>query len=348
MKCFSVIFFLLSSLGLASTPPMTVQSFPGQVKVLVDLKMLGSTAAASDILFVIDDSTSMESFQTNLAGNFNSFTSALVKSNVDYHIAAVTTTMELPYFTKSPTQSSGGQFITVDGIHVVTPQTPSADVVLSKLLQPGTVGDPTEKPFAAVSASLSSPLIETSNSGFLRPYANLVVIFVTDAPEQSGVSAESMFLALNAIKSGKTNSVLAFGVLPDNSGQCHGEGGPSLEIQKLLALMPNAGSNQMSLCSPDFGSKLAQFANTIAQSQHDPSAPQPTTDISHIRLPSAASFETITVRYGTQELIKGDVVHGWVYNSVSDEVQIGNQVPWTTQPQGTQLEITYTPMDWIL
>ena len=47
------------------------------------------TVEASDILFVVDDSCSMEDEQEELAANFDNFIQSFSGTNVDYHIGVV-------------------------------------------------------------------------------------------------------------------------------------------------------------------------------------------------------------------------------------------------------------------
>lgn len=131
------------------------------------------TAAASDILFVIDDSGSMGQEQDNLVNNFTHFAQFLFDSGVDYHIGIVrggessgpTPTGELVGF--PPYIHPETEF----GINVFT-QT------VAGLGTDG--GSGCESGLEAAYQALTEPNLSTFNDGFYREEALLTVVVVTD------------------------------------------------------------------------------------------------------------------------------------------------------------------------
>jgi hypothetical protein len=125
-----------------------------------------------DILLLVDDSCSMAPYQATLGSNFQQFISWFVEANVDYRIGVVTTDIETP--------SKSGR---IQG-EIITPETPNAEAVFSRIVNVGISGSGFETGLEAARLALSDPLISTHNAGFLRPEASLSIIFVSD--EQDG------------------------------------------------------------------------------------------------------------------------------------------------------------------
>jgi hypothetical protein len=67
----------------------------------------------------------------------------------------------------------------------VTPQTPAVSQVFSRMVNVGTDSPTNELPLAAAVKALVPPVIANENLGFLRDEANLAVVVVTDASDQS-------------------------------------------------------------------------------------------------------------------------------------------------------------------
>lgn len=147
----------------------------------------------ADILLVVDDSGSMQDKQNALARNFSSFIQYAVTANVDYQVGVITTTeadecVNTPFGTLcSHTRSPGGKLVrdTTTGLKFVTPSTPNVASVFARLVKVGTDGNGNEKPLACSVLALTPPVISSDNSGFLRNDANLAVVVVSDATDQS-------------------------------------------------------------------------------------------------------------------------------------------------------------------
>ncbi|MDP3504220.1 MAG: choice-of-anchor D domain-containing protein [Myxococcales bacterium] len=152
--------------GVGDTTGTTVETFvqPAQPQV--------------DILFTIDNSCSMFEEQTALATNFNAFISYATTANVDYRIAVVTT---------DDFASTGqGKFVTTGGGPAVLERSmPNVQQAFAQRVNVGINGSGNEKPLSTTLKALTAPLTTSTNSGFLRDDANLAIILVTDAPDQS-------------------------------------------------------------------------------------------------------------------------------------------------------------------
>lgn len=147
----------------------------------------------ADILLVVDDSCSMQDKQNALAANFSSFIQYAVAANVDYQIGVTTTTEAqsecIPNFgcVANNSKGWGGKLVRdgTTGLKYVKPTTPAVSSVFSRLVNVGTDGSGGETPLATAVMALTPPVISAENAGFLRTDANLAVVIISDATDQS-------------------------------------------------------------------------------------------------------------------------------------------------------------------
>ncbi len=153
-----------------SDPRFKVRTPPGQQ---VDVFMQASVPMV-DVLWVVDNSSSMEEEQTALAENFYSFHLWLSKI-ADFQVGVISTDIY--------NQDHQGKLL--GDINIITPATPDADIVFSENVNVGLEGKGDEQGMRAAVLSLSEPLISDDNEGFLRDDAHLFVIFVSDEDDRS-------------------------------------------------------------------------------------------------------------------------------------------------------------------
>ncbi len=143
----------------------------------------------ADILLVVDDSCSMQDKQAALASNFNSFITYAKSAQVDYQIGVTTTTNVAcnPFTCGGSSKGPFGQMVldAPTNLKFVTPTTPALADVFGRLVKVGIDGSGLEEPLATAVLALTPPLIANENAGFLRPEANLAVVVVSDASDQS-------------------------------------------------------------------------------------------------------------------------------------------------------------------
>lgn len=152
----------------------------------------------ADILLVVDDSCSMADKQAALAANFNSFIQYAVAANVDYQIGVTTTTeaqMECipnpiggpPQCFSNQSKGWGGRLVrdTQTMLKFVKPTTPAVSGVFSRLVNVGTNGAGGETALACATLALTPPIVSNENAGFVRTDANLAVVIISDASDQS-------------------------------------------------------------------------------------------------------------------------------------------------------------------
>lgn len=153
-----------------------------------------------DVLWVIDNSGSMQTSQQNLANNFPAFIDNFTDKNLDFQMAVTTTQayLALPtftnYYNSSPTpvyyEGQAQDWIAKfrdgapgvhSGFHVITAQTPNLNQVFVTNALQGVNGRGDERSLQSLRTALESP----HNAGFVRPGGFLAVILLTDEDDFS-------------------------------------------------------------------------------------------------------------------------------------------------------------------
>lgn len=140
------------------------------------------TVPQSDILFVVDNSCSMEDEQVRLAENFDAFIQSFVDSTLDYHIGVVEGDLN------SGSPQSWGILREYQGARWIDPDTPNKVDAFNAMAQVGADGSGAcEMGLSASHAALTyQSTIGGPNDGFYREDALLSIIILSDEPDQSG------------------------------------------------------------------------------------------------------------------------------------------------------------------
>jgi hypothetical protein len=172
----------------------------------------GTVNSKVDILWVIDNSGSMDSSQSNLTSNFSSFISAFAAKDLDYKMAFTTTDAYrgLPGQLNRPAclefrdrvldnNCNNVSGYSASGYKILTPASPGASLINSVFSQNATVGiwgSGNERGMQSMHAALTANVNVAYN--FLRDDAFLAVIMVSDevdsstaAPSYTGSTVES-------------------------------------------------------------------------------------------------------------------------------------------------------------
>lgn len=310
----AVGFSAQAEISIVGGKSMKVLSFPGKVKI----EYMGQ---ATDILFVVDDSGSMGSHQANLAKNIDLFLGQL-QSLSDFHIGVITTSCNGFYDPKCGVLNNG----------FVTPGTPDLVATLRNNILVGTHGSGTEMPFQAITTALSPDLQSGANAGFLRKDAQLLIVFVTDAEDQSEDSV-ALGLADRLLEVKGREDLLAVSgiIVPSGVNDCDRDAGESpVRIEELIARF---GSQASSLCSPTYGDDLVRMAQSV-------------TGLSR-RIPLLLEplVETIRVFFNGIEIPTGILGEGWAYSPEVNEVVIGELVDLSGAPEKTPVVVEFVPAD---
>jgi hypothetical protein len=288
-------------------------------KVVVDPRV--------DILFVVDNSGSMDSHQQDLADNVAKFTTEFTNTSfIDYNIGVITTDNDSTYSSRAV---CCGRLAGTP--RFVTKNTPNVNNVLANTFKVGTDGSTTEKVFDPVQSALTDPNLSNWNAGFYRPTATLALVFITDAEDQSNnMDEDSFYNFLVNLKGGDTSKILGYGaIVPTGVSGCARDSSETpLHIESFLKKLVNNRDNVMSLCDPNFGSRLAALAKDIVK------------NVSTIRLSRVPYVPSIRVKWGNLE-IPSDANNGWAFDASQNAIVFGPGIDWTAQPSGTPLTVDF-------
>lgn len=162
-----------------------------------------------------------------------------------------------------------------------------------------TGGSATERFFDPVVEALST------YPDFLSPNSLLVVIFVTDAIEQSQMSAKEFLQELYAFRN--PDQIRVYGVLGNEDLGCtNGEGEGPYKGLKFEEVINTTKGKVFPICSKDFGDNLVTIADDIVKLLQNP----------RILLKKRPMVNTIRVFYKDQELKGGPQEDGgvWTYD----------------------------------
>lgn len=305
-----------------------------------------------DVLFVVDNSGTMQPKQDLLKTEFNSFASVFNTKGFDYRMAVVTTdtTGELGKFqAQSP---DGGA---TAAIKVITSSTANAVGHFNANVNVGIGGGTSAaaKPLHAINLALGSALLATDNANFLRSEAHLAIIIVSDADDSDsvfeGTTPASTLTFLENLKpdvfdvisrtykNNYTVSAVAVNdvneadclIQYDYTGDAVADPVPYENGDKYKTLINATNGSLASICATNFSSGLAQISQRIAEA---------ITEIPLARVPNQA---TISVTFNGNAVPQNGT-HGWTYSSTGNKIVFhGDYIP----NDNTTIGINYTPND---
>jgi hypothetical protein len=209
----------------------------------------------ADILLVVDDSCSMADKQTNLANNFSSFIQYAVSANVDYQIGVTTTDTYLNAGHLRQTGASG---------RFLTNTTPNVQSLFSTLVRVGTGGSGSEQPLEGATRALTPPNIAGVNAGFVRQDANLAVVVVSDAEDQSNQPVSYYENLLINVKGFSNLSRFTFSVigpfLPSSPSGCVYDGFGA--ATRYTSLVTRTGGVREEICNTNWSATLQGLGRT--------------------------------------------------------------------------------------
>lgn len=238
-------------------PPTGEPNPPGvEDDVRVD-RIVQSTIAAVDVLWVVDNSCSMSDEQVRLTENFPQFMGWFLGSNLDYHIGVVST--DVSSITQSGRLQPGGE-----GYRYIEPSTPEPIDTFGQMALLGTGGDANERGRDAVFAALdpSTGLHEAENVGFYREDASLAVVVISDEDDYSSRPLDAFVEWFLALKPDPAMLSFSSIVGPEViSSDCPGateEGTDYLEATRAI------GGVEWSICTDDWAPALDQLGMEAA------------------------------------------------------------------------------------
>ncbi len=304
-----------------------------------------------DVLFVVDNSGSMQTSQTNLAANFPSFINYFKSKGYDFRIAVTTTdayygdvflangcslcNVQQTQFRATADQTAGATLY-----RVVDNVTPNLDLVFSNNVQVGTRGSGDERAFSSMRAALSSSL----NSGFHRSDAYLSVIIVSDSDDYSyaGINIyenltgtlppldpiDTYVNYLNTFTKGLPTSDYSVSTIGVLDVACRNLLKVENKISnRYMALSDATGGTKNSICS-SFDSVLNNISSTIASNTQ-----------AQFQLTKNPVIESIRVIINGV-IVPQDAVNGWTYDANSKIISVHG----TYSPDaGSSIVINFDP-----
>lgn len=245
-----------------------------------------------DVLFWVDGSGSMYDDQENLASNISQFTTSLEGLTSDFRImiAGDTGCATGPYVTPDTADKESTFLLAMEGAHGW-----EAGLAIAKLAFEKT--DSGE-----------------CNEGFLRYDAKTVVVLVSDEPEQSGVDWTTLVSAVLDRAPSTTISAIA-GDIPAGCASAAAGTGYYEAVQATGGLF-------LSICDPDWGSKLQAIASTASEG-----APLDRFELEAFPEPSTIAVD-----------VDGIPTMQWTYDSGTNEIMFP---PSAIPAAGADIHVTY-------
>jgi len=183
-------------------------------------------ASEVDILLVVDNSCSMEPYQTKLANNFDNFLTFFVEGDVDYQIGVTTTSVgeSEPY--GSCTQQDIDAIPAVGdlvGNTIITPETANGSDVFSDIVNVGVCGYGYEMGLESGYQVLNHAFLGLNTHGLIRDEAFLSLIFVSDEEDASPWPVNDYINAMRSIKGqdGERAALNASALVVNSTDDCN-------------------------------------------------------------------------------------------------------------------------------
>jgi hypothetical protein len=230
-----------------------------------------------DILWVVDNSSSMGPYQAALAENFPVFMDFFLNSGLNYHIGVVSTDMDRPNQSGKLVEASTGE-------RYITLETEDPMSVFAEMAQLGEIVGSVEKGRSAAYEALEI-LKDDYNEGFLRDGrdAGVHVIIISDEPDytrENEISKDEFVEYMNNLRSDDENVSFNSICTPPNVPIQGGDdyvyvtervGGVLHDIREnsWVKVLEDLGFQAAGLKREYFLSKLP-VVNTIEVQVHDP------------------------------------------------------------------------------
>ncbi len=288
---------------------------------------------AVDILFVVDDSTSMAEEQDALAAGFGAFADELEAANTEVHLGVITTSQD----SDDPRRGhlvGNPPVLGVDDDHVA---------LFRERVQVGVGGSDKEKGLEAAWLAVSEEAQAGPNAGFLRDEAHLLVVFVTDEDDCSDAGAldgldsqrcytdqdqlvapEAVVAHLWQVKGDDPSKVSVGAIIAPEQRTCE-DGWYGSRYARVVQM---AGGFLGDICSSDWSSMLQDLGLTA------------TGVFTQFELSAAADPATLAVHVDEVPVLE-DPEHGWTYDPSLWRISFhGDAVP----PRGSVVTVAYTAL----
>ena len=219
--------------------------------VIVEETFQQEALPQTDILWVIDNTSSMADEIATLAEALGSFADELDTFGVNWQVGLITADIQSEH---------AGRLL--GDPWILTPDVEDPATTLQTTAALATDGQTPEAPLGAAWLALTEPLASGDNRAFRRDDAALHVIVVSDADDDSAevlgqdpAGAFVTFLASEAERTGRPARLSA--VVGDTPSGCTWDGGSALPGAQLAAVAEQTGGVVASICAQDLSEVTA-------------------------------------------------------------------------------------------
>lgn len=247
---------------------------------------------ALDLLFVVDNSASMQQYQSTFVAGFPAFIEGLLAelpADIDLHLGVITT--DAYAFNAAGCTDLGGLVVQTGGLEssqsACGPYAEGFNYMTSADDLPmtfecaarvGTSGSGIELPMQAMQTALGAAPYDAPtpcNDGFLRDDATLGVVVLSnewDGPNDPEIQGSAgtpadWYESLVALRAGNSEAISVLSILHAEGGTCPPEN-PAFDGVHLVELTEMFGDQGVvaGICEADFGPAYEQFAAALVQS----------------------------------------------------------------------------------
>ena len=204
-------------------------------------RWIQETTIIVDIIWIIDNSGSMMSYQSLLGANMGDFMTVFLSYSPDFQMAFITT--DNPDFVGAPIDSRTNLPI---------------DEAVTTINSIGIGGSGWEKGLEM----LEDCMIFGDCDPWMRPGAKLIAIFLSDEPDHSSRTPISFINSFDAIK---PDAFVPFAIIGDPPQGCPGASGWLTQAGwGYYDVVQHYASQWFSICDEDWGAQLESLAQTIS------------------------------------------------------------------------------------
>jgi len=201
---------------------------------------------ATDIIFAVDKSGSMNTELSSVITNFGVFVTTMVNMDSDFHVAV----------TQADDGCINGSDIWIDNTFT---ESEAESTVETMVNLGGSYASNTERAFMLIEACLAEVGSGGCNEGLVRDGAKLNLVGVSDEPEQS-VNSWSYYLTLFQSYKDDPDDVIIHAVGGDYPSGCSGASAYTGMYEATVA----TGGQFLSICASDWASHLTSLAEAAA------------------------------------------------------------------------------------
>ena len=328
------------------------------------------------VLFVIDDSASMEGHQTNLRNNINLMVDELAKDSiVDFKFAVTTIFDSVRYGTKVPKvcAAKNNEVLWEDNGTLIRPKAPKGSEsllasqpanyikrgegfteVLKETLKVGVKvyepkdpcpsrGPEFEEYFTTIKQVFELAKNGGPNADFYNDTdAHLMIVILADTGDSSTLSAGDVYNYLKVLRNDPNGKTFTIHAVTDPGNSCSRAIGAEVDksgpIEKTLQLVQLTNGTVVSMCDPQYGKKLAALGTELRKK---------VTENLVIPLTNGIPEEgTLKVILGKTKDGKDNVLEpgkAWAHNVATQTITL-RDVPWSQYP-GESIKVKYIPVD---